>query len=308
MKKTILALLCILTVTPLFSEENQKVYRVNIKNFKQEERNFKEMTIGGDRLYFFSRETNMLYCFGATDKNEVWRLTLETLPNHRQYTGLFADKLGRCILSAPQQKGVNVIEMSNVGRIAEEHKFPELSLKKGKFTLFNGAILFDGKEVGKLKTQLVFLKEERNPVSDYGLIVSKPVMLSNSSYKINATVAGKEKTEFSFELKYSEPTSIAKVNAIRLDNYGRAYFHIVTVKDYRAKGELPEDVEFKNTVMLTDLTGKILFSMDPINALSSMITADDEGKILEIYTVKDPDKKKGSIRKAYYWYVKYNPK
>ena len=87
MKRTILALLCLFSATLLFSVETQKVYRVNIKNFKEEERNFKEMAIAGDRLYFFSRETNMLYCFGATDKKEIWKLTFKDLLKYKQYTG-----------------------------------------------------------------------------------------------------------------------------------------------------------------------------------------------------------------------------
>ena len=306
MKRTILALLCLFSATLLFSVETQKVYRVNIKNFKEEERNFKEMAIAGDRLYFFSRETNMLYCFGATDKKEIWKLTFKDLLKYKQYTGLTADKLGRCIMVAPQDKGVNVLEISNIGKLVAEHKFPGLSIKKGAFTLFNGKILFNGKEVGKLKTLLTFLKEERNPLADYGLKASKPVVISDSEYKINASAVGKVKYEFSFTLKYGEPTGIAKINPIRIDNYGRAYFHIITVKDYRnIDEEAPEEVEFKNTVMLTDLKGNILFSMEPLSAYSSMVTADDDGKILEMYTVKDPDKKKGVVRKAYYWYVKY---
>ncbi len=235
MKKA--AVLLALLLTPLFiaAQAPLKLYRVNIFNFYEEFQNIKEVAISNDRIYFFSALTNQLSCYGTVDKKRIWQAEIKGLKMFRKYYGLSCDKLGRCIIVAQQEKGVKVLEFSNLGHFAGEHVFPDIDGKTGKFLLLNGKILYAGKEVGELKTKLVFTVEERKKIADAVIAAGKPVRKNALEWQVPVTleVEGAKIGAFNLALKYKEPVIVVSADGIRADNAGRIYIHTVFAKELK---------------------------------------------------------------------------
>ena len=66
--------------------------------------------------------------------------------------------------------------------LAAEHVFPGIDGKSGKFLLLNGKILYAGKEVGELKTKLVFITEERNKIADAAVLAHDRISLAGRAH------------------------------------------------------------------------------------------------------------------------------
>ncbi len=307
MKKASVVFALLLASLCVTAQSSKNIYRVNIFNFYEEFVAIKEVTIANDRIFFFSSLTNQLSCYGATDKKKLWEVGVKSLKMFRNYYGLTCDKLGRCILVARQDKGVKVLEFSNVGHFAGEHVFPELDGKNEKFSLLNGKIMYAGKEVGKLNTKLVFTVEERNKIADAVVKTGKPARKNAREWQVPVTVEmeGVKVGGFILPLKYKEATVVMSAEGIRADNSGRIYLHTVIIKDLKNGQDEPikNTAEFRNELHITDIAGKLLLETEPVDAIVSIIKVDDDGKVCEVYKKRDPDKKTNVFR-IYYWYIK----
>ena len=307
MKKIAVMLGVILASLSSSAQVPSNIYRINIFNFYEEFKTVKEVALANDRIFFFSAVTNQLSCYGATDKKKIWETEAKSLRFFRNYYGLYADKLGRCILVAKMDKGVKVLEFSNLGHFAGEHVFPDIDGKSGKFLLLNGKIMYAGKEVGELNTKLVFTVEERNKIADAVIRTGKPLRKTPSEWQVPVTLetGGANIGAFNLVLKYKEATSVVSVDGIRVDNAGRVYLHAVIVKDLKdaAAEQAKKTGEFRHELHVTDIAGKPIFESEPFEAMVSMITVDDDGKVCEVYKMRDPDKK-ANVYRVYYWYIK----
>ncbi len=306
MKKPAILLAILLASLFITAQAPLKLYRVNIFNFYEEFQNIKEVAIANDRIYFFSALTNQLSCYGTVDKKRIWQTEIKGLKMFRKYYGLSCDKLGRCIIVAPQEKGVKVLEFSNLGHFAGEHVFPDIDGKAGKFLLLNGKMLYAGKEVGELKTKLIFTVEERKKIADAVVKTGRPVRKNALEWQVPVAleVEGIKLGAFNLTLKYKEPVIVVSADGIRADNAGRIYIHTVFAKELKHGQEenAKKTGSFRNELHITDISGRIILETDPVDAVVSMITVDDDGKVCEVYRMFDTDKKL-NVYRVYYWYI-----
>ncbi len=306
MKKAVILFALILASLFITAQSAKNIYRVNIFNFYEEFQNIKEVAIGNDRIYFFSALTNQLSCYGSVDKKRIWQAEMKSLKMYRRYFGLCCDKLGRCIIVAPQAKGVKVLEFSNLGHFAGEHVFPDIDGRSGKFLLLNGKILYAGKEIGELKTKLVFTVEERKKVAETAVKAGRPLRKNAREWEVPVTleVEGEKTRTFNLALKYKEPVVIVSADGIRADNSGRIYIHTVITGELNtaAAENTKKSGDFRNELHITDISGNILLTTEPVEAIVSIITVDDDGKVCEVYKMFDTDKKM-NVYRVYYWYI-----